>query len=191
MQKEKNKNEKKKISLAIKVILFTLIICFFFPLCTVSCGDTDYEISGYESTFGVEAMGEKIDGNLLCGLLILIPIILLICALKMKVLNDLTIVYIMGAVVNIIILSVYRIRLPKLAEEYMATIKFNFGYYLELIFNSILILGAILLRNYMEPNDNFETAEEKNKKGWIFLVSYCIGIIVIMGIIVLVTNNMG
>ena len=170
----------KNIGMGIKIILILLIACFFLPMCTVSCSGVSEEITGVETTLGLEIYGEKIEGNLFCGLLVLIPVVLLILTFAIKNQHNLVHSNIIGALINIVILVVYKMRISKLAEENWATVKFEFGYYLEFALNILLIVLAILLKNKIQDQVKVLTEEEMNKRGWIFISLYALCILAII-----------
>ena len=146
----KEMNEKQECGrslngIAIKAVTLILMIMFFFPLCTVSCGSNTKEINGVEATFGLEVLGEHIDGNILCGLLFLLPLVILITLLiKKQVTKSIALFVGVIGLFNGVFLLIFRSRVIKLAEEALATVKFAGGYYAEIICNIILIVFALL-----------------------------------------------
>lgn len=160
----------------LKIFALIMEICFFLPLCTVSCSGQKLPINGLDATFGTKAMGETIEGNILCILLMLIPIAIL-AVLFMKNLYEKTYAYLItGAVplVQLIILFVFKSRIIEQAEEYSATVKFNNGFYMNII-SSILVIIVSAVMYYMiykmdlpvvsaSYGQNIQTSNQMSKK---------------------------
>ncbi|MBO5093768.1 MAG: hypothetical protein J6C33_05360 [Lachnospiraceae bacterium] len=129
----------------IKAITVILMILFFFPLCTVSCGTEKEKINGIKATFGLEVLGEHVDGNILCGLLFLLPLVLFIALLYKKQITK-NMALLTGAVglFDVVLLFVFKSRVTKQVEEALSTVEFDMGYYGEIVGNIILIVLAIL-----------------------------------------------
>ena len=155
---EENQTIKKNLGLAVRIILLALIICFFLPFCTFSCAySEDIQVNGIQSTFGVEVMGEHLDGYMLCAVLIIVPIALLVVSFLSKQIKFAEILYVVGAIIDVIILFAYRSRALSIAEENLATAKFGLGYYLEFILNIALLAAAGFL--FLKSKDNKGSTE--------------------------------
>lgn len=128
-----------------KLISVILMVMFFFPLCTVSCGDNTVEVNGIKATFGMDVLGEHIDGNMLCGLLFLIPCIILIVFLMKRIVTEyMAFLTMAGAFVDIIILIVLKNKITNLAEEAFLTVEFTGWYYGQVICNVLLVVLAFI-----------------------------------------------
>lgn len=142
---EVQKSEENRNGSLTKLISVILMVMFFFPLCTVSCAENTVEVNGVKATFGMDVMGEHIDGNILCGLLFLIPcIILIVFLMKRMVTEYMAFLAMAGAFINIIILIVFKNRITNLAEEAYLTVEFTGWYYGQTICNILLILLAFM-----------------------------------------------
>lgn len=127
----------------VKRIAVVLIVLFFFPLCTVSCGEYSKNINGVQSTFGFNVEGEAIDGNLLCIVLLLLPIFIFavfgirqIEGMRKKYLYILV-----ASAVHLISLAVYFQGVKSAAEEYDAEARFTIWYFLMVL--CVLLIGGI------------------------------------------------
>ena len=79
-------NSKLTGRMLMKICALIAIICFFCPMYMVSCAGTEVgRLSGLDFTFGFSYMDEEISGNLIFGLLFLLPLISLsVCCSKLK-----------------------------------------------------------------------------------------------------------
>ena len=104
---------------ALKIAALVAMVCFFLPLCTVSCSGEEVEITGTRATFGIEAMGEKVDGNIFYALILLAPAVVLLLPLK----EDISSALLFGgcAVVHLITLNSLKSGVEKQAQQMYAT----------------------------------------------------------------------
>lgn len=135
-----------KIRSIMKVVAVVLMVMFFFPVCTVSCGSYTMDISASTVTFGVEVMGQRQEGNILFGLLFLIPaLILIVLFIKNMAVQYGASLAAAGALADVIFLLVFRSRVTQVAEESFGMAKLTAGYYVILLLNILLIPLAFLL----------------------------------------------
>lgn len=67
--------------LLLKILAIIAMVCFFCPLCLVSCsGQEILSISGTDMAFGFTYMNEEMEGNILFGLILLFPFISFLCS---------------------------------------------------------------------------------------------------------------
>lgn len=140
-----------KGKIVLKILALIMEICFFLPMITVSCSGQEKTISGLDATFGTEVsvMGytEKIDGNMLCILLMVIPLAIL-AVLFVKKMYEHKFGYLMitaGALVQAIILFQFKSRVIKIVEEEGVDVVFHNGYYINLVFSIIVIILSLLM----------------------------------------------
>ena len=180
----RNVEKKKYLGWAIRIILGLLMLSFFLPMFSVSLWEFAVKITGIESTFGIDVMEVKIQGNILCGLLFLIPAVLLLCSFIIKRKRDVLDLNIIGAITNVVIFLVYRFKIAKLIEVSILTLDFRSGFYAGIILNIVIIVLAYIMKGYLDEADDFETPEKLNKKGYIFLGMYCLSVIAIILVII-------
>lgn len=134
---EKIKWSMKKI---VKSIAAVLAVLFFFPLCTVSCGE-EVEISGLTSTIGVETFwGERTGGNILCILLFLLPVFVIgvFYLKKIEGLERKYVCAVTASILHFLALIVYGISLKLTADDYGYEARFTMWYYLSLLGSALL-----------------------------------------------------
>jgi len=135
----------KKIARVQKILSLILLVCFFFPFFTVSCGGEDITITGFDTVKGLNTMGEKEEGNPLCLLLLLIPLVIF---LIIKFLNDTKKAFLYTALLGtadfcglLMLKSGFAKKVNKAAGG-LIEVKSKFGYSLSLLISlAIIILG--------------------------------------------------
>lgn len=127
----------------VKRIAVVLIVLFFFPLCTVSCGGYSRNINGLQLTFGIEDGGDLVHGNLLCIVLLLIPIFIF-AVFSIRQIEGMWKKYICVlavSAVHLIMLAVCFKGVKSAAEEYGAEARFTIWYFLTVL--GVLLTGGI------------------------------------------------
>lgn len=144
-EKELQDCEKNMNGSIVKLITVVLMIMFFFPLCTVSCSGQTVDVNGVKATFGMDVLGQHIDGNLFCGLLFLIPCLILVifCIKKMSI-DYKHLLTLIGGIISAIILFVFKSKITNLAQEAYSEAKFTGCYYGEVIGNILLIILSLM-----------------------------------------------
>lgn len=141
-----NKNSLKiNIKSIIKAISLVLIVMFFFPLFSISCQGKTVKFSAAKLTTGYSFQGQKLlDGNIICSLLIIIPIAVLVSTFVIKKFKILNLVSGISGLINIIIL----LAIIRKAEAETALLEFKlcFGFYLSFLLNLILIALAVCVQ---------------------------------------------
>lgn len=167
---------KVKVLRIVKYLLLFAMVCFFFPFFTVSCGTTANSITfnGWTSTFGTIVntgfSTEKIDGNLLCILLLLLPVAsFIILTIKSKLSEGINfIICSLSSLISVIELIAYRIKVIEKIEESgygSLDLKFEWGYKLSLIVHiAIFIITAyasfiIFTRNRNTKSDTVQNEQ--------------------------------
>lgn len=75
----------------LRILILVVIICFFCPTYMVSCaGQEVARLSAADLTLGFTVAAEEIEGNLIFGLLLLLPVIAFVILLKSKTLDGKT-----------------------------------------------------------------------------------------------------
>lgn len=169
-----------------KIILLAISIFWFFPLIKISdaLDIISMKLNGISATFGLTQMGEKLyPGALFFGLLFLIPATVFVLNFLCKRLYDVVICNLVGAVAELFILMLYLIGLPKKLEEYFIMATFGIAFYIEIL----LAVALAALSVYLLCNIKNITIEKKVEspeimciKGYVFVVLYCLSIIVIV-----------
>lgn len=126
----------------LKLLLLIVELFFFMPFCTVSCSGYDVSLNGVKSSFGFEVYGEKVDGNPLCLLLLILPIVMIAVFFIKKIKQNKMIYLIISgcSLIDAIILLVYKSKITSMSEEQMLDVNFNSGYYLSLTGNILILL---------------------------------------------------
>ena len=76
---------------ALRILILVVIICFFCPTYMVSCGGQEVaQLSAADLTLGFTVAAEEVEGNLIFGLLLLLPVIAFVILLKSKTLDGKT-----------------------------------------------------------------------------------------------------
>ncbi len=142
-----------------KIFLVILMVCFFFPFCTVSCSDVGQEVTGLDAAMGmVIDLGEmdsfmtgeeKVEGNLLFGLLFVLPVIMLVSILAIKEKNTISsIILLIGGGIDIVLLQLFKQEVTKYVEtemEGLGSISYEPAYHLEIALNILLVVAGVLL----------------------------------------------
>ncbi len=146
-QESTSNGTSKKAHLGLKIFAILAEICFFLPICVVSCGANSIELNGAKLSFGFDVMEEHIDGNLLCILLAVFPIIIAALLFIKKLQKGFFVELGIGlmSVINIGILLTLHSRITKIVEEYMLDVDFKFGYYLASLSYIALLIGSGIL----------------------------------------------
>ncbi len=98
VKEEKQLNEEvnaanitQKWARALRILILVVIICFFCPTYMVSCGGQEVaQLSAADLTLGFTVAAEEVEGNLIFGLLLLLPVIAFVILLKSKTLDGKT-----------------------------------------------------------------------------------------------------
>ncbi len=130
----------------VKRIAAVLTVLFFFPLCTVSCGEYSKNLNGLQTAFGFQVEGEAVDGNLLCIVLLLLPIFIFAVfgIRQIEGMRKKYICILVASTVHLISLAVYCQGVKSAAEEYGAEARFTVWYFLTVL-GALLITGAAAL----------------------------------------------
>ena len=176
---------KKSWKTIFRVLLLILLVVFFFPFCTVSCGKTEVDISGLKL-----AMGDEIEGYSVCIILFLVPIIIFLYSFYSKLsVKNYSEINLFGVFVNISVLSACFLKLQREMEDmyFIIDIQFRYGFYLEIIDNIILICLSIfyLKEKSMEnidipKNENLIATKYKSELMALFIFSIAIGILLLI-----------
>lgn len=172
---EVQENQSGKIRSVMKTVSVALMVMFFFPLCTVSCSGNTIEVSGSKATFGMEIMGEHLDGNILCGLLFLIPaLILTVLFIKALKIHYTAIIAAIGAVTDVVVLIAFNGKVTSMAEEAFCTAEFTWVFYGMVLLNIILMpLAYFLYRESLKlsaPDEN-EIIEQSGGTAWAVIMA--------------------
>jgi len=137
-------------SLIIKVISLLLIVLFFVPLFTVSCQGQKYTFSAANLTKGFkysEYFGKtQAEPNIICSLLIIIPIIILMVSFIVKNKKKLYLINSICGIIDIIILIAIIIKVrSNIKNRFISFVEFkvNIGFYLTLLLNLFIICLSI------------------------------------------------
>lgn len=133
--------------LILKILALISAICFFIPLCTVSCSGQTAKINGIKATFGFQFYGQKIDGNLSVILLVVLPIAMVL-ALSIKYLYLNKYIYIavaVSAIINVGILLRFKTKVIETVNYYSSKVEFDRGFYINIIINLLLLVISLLI----------------------------------------------
>lgn len=151
--------ESKKLIFTLKILTVFLIVFFFFPFFTVSCGvgNNSITFNGWDLSFGKSVntgfTTEKIDGNPIGFLLLLLPLIsFIILNIKSKLTDKIKFIIIsLSSFVAIVMLFILRhLIIEKVQKEglQLINLKFKLGYTLSLLIH-ILVLVISILATYL------------------------------------------
>lgn len=164
------KQVKNKLSVILKLLLFCAAIGFFFPMFTISCGNETNKLTfnGWTATFGTTVdtgfSSQRIEGNPLCMLLLLLPVIsIIILVIKNKLSNLVKyIISLFSSASSIFILQILKNRVineVKYSNYGIFNVKFEWGYkFMFIVNNIIVIISAIILYLILKEN---KTIKEK------------------------------
>lgn len=169
-ENESNKNETPvKIRLGMKVFAVIAVICFFLPMCAVSCGSNSVQLNGPKLSFGFDVLGEHVDGNLVCILLLIFPIVIvaLLFIKKLSKISFTEAAMALMSLINLGILLAIHFKVTEAVKETMCEVDFKFGYYLAAIsYLLLLVASSVLLwlklkrpsaiKHFENPNGNGE-----------------------------------
>lgn len=150
METTQPKNNLFTVKNIIRAMALLAEICFFTPLCIVSCSGKSISLTGLKSAFGFSVLGEHVKGNAACVLLLILPL-LIIGIFFVKALWEKGIDYLgagIAAVINFLILIVYQVRVSSLANDQMVEVRFTGSYYLDVIL-SLFMAGIGFYGFYM------------------------------------------
>ena len=148
MTKEPASDEReKKIRIGLKIFAIIAGICFFIPLCSVSCQMGSVNLTGPRLAFGFELFGQNVDGNLIALLLLIFPIIMAVLLFVKKMQKGFISDAAIGlmSIINLGVLLMIHSRIITSAAEFMLKADFKFGYYLANISYIALLIGSGVL----------------------------------------------
>lgn len=134
--------------IAVKITALVAVIMFFFPLCSVSCSNTDIiEFTGIELAMGktidmpdlgieVGEAPEKLEGSPIVIAAIVLAAIALICALLLGVSRIFGVVTVASSILSLAIMILVMVGMRKKVMEEVgefATVKLHIPYYILLI----------------------------------------------------------
>ena len=161
----------KKLPFVLKFLVILAEICFFLPICAVSCGSQSISLNGIKLSFGVDVLEHHVDGNLICLLLMILPIIMaaLLFIKKLQKMRFNEIATGLMSVINLIILLVLHHKVIKIAEENLLEVQFKLGYYLAFLSYVLLLFGSSILfwikSKHQTPDNTVEVATAGSETG--------------------------
>lgn len=161
----------KKIARVQKILSLILLVCFFFPFFSVSCGGEDITITGLDTVKGLNLMGEKEEGNPICIILLLLPLLIF---LAIKLSNTIKKAFLLSAILGLAdyaSLMVVKSGITKAVnKEAQGLVKVNnkFGYSVSLIISLAIIALGVYGIYKLKDNSN-EIKDEREEEG----AEYC------------------
>ncbi len=169
------------LGLAIRMILVVLLICFFFPICTVSCSSSEIsgvesitstedateiasslaskvEISALDGAFGLEVWETPISGNPIFALLFLLPLAALVLSFIFRNVWQSAAAYLLTALFHagllwFLMYSITAWVTENLSIYGMGDVTYNFVLYMEWGIDAVLgILSLVLLLISLLPS---------------------------------------
>ncbi len=137
------------------------IIVFFLPTAMVSCSGQKLEISASKVTFGFTVMGEKIDGNPIGILMLIIPTIclVLLCLAATRVKKAIVAATMALNFANFAIWSSYLSAVKKQAKEAYSEFELTGWFTLFILFMLLYLIVAILCLIQKGQNSTSQMAD--------------------------------
>lgn len=151
-------------SKVIKVSSLVLLIVFFLPFVSVSCGSEKMEISLKDLTFGMNIGFQKVEGNPTLIVYLLIPLVVAIVAFAVKKQKPGSIIALLGSLIYLFLLFAQYMNILESQDLFMQT-NIEIGAYLALILNVVIFIASIVgfsskNNNIMAPASNSNDVNE-------------------------------
>ena len=130
----------------VRIITTILMICFFMPICVVSCSGQELEVSAPSAMLGYQTQYQQIsEPKLILSVLFIIPLAVLIASFIKRIRKEGfgVIVTLAGIVVTVVWVKL-KAGIEKVAMEYMCEVEVKDTYTLCIVASVVLMLTGIL-----------------------------------------------
>lgn len=162
-----------KLRSVFKVFSVLIIICFFVPICTVSCGGYTIDISGFKLVTGFTVAGEKMPNYWPAISLLIIPTVMLILTFK-KTMNNrsLSIAHLIGSGLEQLLIIVLTALIRSSAEKNLIQYKNagGFWFYTLIVFCQAAVAILVLTNVLREESTGIKILSDNDRmeavNGW-------------------------
>ena len=140
-------------STVMKISSIILIIIFFIPYFSVSCGGQAVQITGIDMTFGKEIGMQPHQGNFVMILLLLLPVAMLVISFSKKLNRFGSVFAVISSSVYFVLLFSALSNIKEQARMAMSTVRTEIAFYLSILLN-ILILVFVFFGKYFANKMN-------------------------------------